>query len=348
MAASVYTTLISRHDEYGFQRPKGFDYISYDKFMTEYVAILVKRAKRWETFLGKTPNYRKLKRSAKLERFVHKGIPMSLRGSIWMEITDARKKKEENPTLYQDLLLKKVKKDSIIEQIALDIPRTFPTNIFFRGKDPKSLEQPLFNVLLAFANQNSTIGYCQGLNYVVGMLLLVTKNEEQSFWILKCLLEDILPDYYSPDLPGLLVDMKVLNLLVEEHCPKLAKHLAAQNVTWELICSKWFICLFCDILPIETVLRIWDCILYNGSGIVMKVALLTVILHEDEMLKTKDFVELVTNFKTFTMSKKVLNCHEFIQKLLDKDFIILPDDHLEALRQKCQAEVQEELQKRSK
>ena len=303
----------SRVDEYGFQRPKGFDYIAYDKFMTEYVSILVKRAKRWETFLGKNPNYKKLKRSQKLERFVQKGIPMSLRGHIWMEITNARKAKDQNPNLYQDLLLKPVKTDTIIEQISTDIPRTFPTNIFFRGKDPKSLEQPLFNVLLAFANHNSRIGYCQGLNYVVGLLLLVTRNEEQSFWILKCLLENILPDYYCSNLQGLLIDMKVLNILVQDHCPKLAEHLEKQNVTWELICSKWFICLFCDILPIETVLRIWDCLLYHGSKIVMKVALLTVILHEEEMLKTSDFVELVTNYKTFTTSKKVLNCHEFIE-----------------------------------
>ena len=72
---------------------------------------------------------------------------------------------------------------------------------------------------------------------------------------------------------------------------------------------------------------------------------MTVILHEEEMLKTKDFVELVTQFKIFTTSKKVLNCHEFIEKLLDKDFI-LPDDHLKSLREKCQVEVQEELGKR--
>ena len=47
------------------------------------------------------------------------------------------------------------------------------------------------------------------------------------------------------------------------------------DIPWELISSKWFICLFCDILPIETVLRIWDCLLYNGSTIIMKTALLT-------------------------------------------------------------------------
>jgi hypothetical protein len=99
-------------------------------------------------------------------------------------------------------------------QIATDIPRTFPTNIFFRGKDPKSLEQPLFNVLLAFANHNSRIGYCQGMNFVAGMLLLVTKDEDKSFWLLKTLLEDILPDYYSPNLPGLMTDVKVFTQLI--------------------------------------------------------------------------------------------------------------------------------------
>ena len=100
-------------------------------------------------------------------------------------------------------------------QINLDIPRTFPSNIFFKGNDPKSLEQPLFNVLLAFAQSNPQTGYCQGLNYVAGLLLLVTRNEDTSFWLLKTLIEDILPDYYSSGLSGLLVDFKVLEKFVK-------------------------------------------------------------------------------------------------------------------------------------
>ena len=60
--------------------------------------------------------------------------------------------------------------------------------------------------------------------------------------------------------------------------------------------------------------------------------------------QSKDFVELVTKFKTYTTTKKVWNCHEFTEKLLDKDFI-LSDDHLKSLREKCQVEVQEELDK---
>ena len=145
----------------------------------------------------------------------HLGIPMSLRGPVWMVISGAQAKRDQDPGLYDKLLTKRVKpKDSTIEQIATDIPRTFPTNIFFRGKDPKSLEQPLFNVLLAFSNHNSRIGYCQGLNYVAGLLLLVTRDEDKSFWLMKTLIEDILPDYYSPDLPGLLSDIKVFTHLI--------------------------------------------------------------------------------------------------------------------------------------
>lgn len=85
------------------------------------------------------------------------------------------------------------------------------------------------------------------------------------------------------------------------------------EVPWELICSKWFICLFCDILPIETVFRIWDCLLYNGSRIVMKVAVLIIILHQDDILATKEFTEIVTGFKKFLASKQTLYCHDFIQ-----------------------------------
>ena len=48
----------------------------------------------------------------------------------------------------------------------------------------------------------------QGLNYIVGMLLIVTKDEEQSFFLMKALVDNLLPAYYGPDVPGLLTDVK--------------------------------------------------------------------------------------------------------------------------------------------
>ena len=38
-----------------------------------------------------------------------------------------------------------------------------------------------------------------------------------------------------------------------------------EGVTWDLVVSRWLLCLFVDVLPIETVLRIWD-VLFNEGG----------------------------------------------------------------------------------
>jgi len=46
------------------------------------------------------------------------------------------------------------------------------------------------------------------------LLLLVTKSEEESFWLLKVLVERILPDYYGPTMEGVIVDIEVLSELV--------------------------------------------------------------------------------------------------------------------------------------
>lgn len=53
------------------------------------------------------------------------------------------------------------------------------------------------------------------MNYIAGILLLVTKNEETAFWLLKILIETILPDYYTPTMDGLLTDIDVLAELVK-------------------------------------------------------------------------------------------------------------------------------------
>lgn len=50
-----------------------------------------------------------------------------------------------------------------VDAIRIDLPRTFPENVFF-----ENIRTPLFNVLVAYANHNKDVGYCQGLNYIAG------------------------------------------------------------------------------------------------------------------------------------------------------------------------------------
>lgn len=197
----------------------------------------------------------------------------------------------------------------------------------------------LTNILLLFY---FTVGYCQGMNYVAGLLLLVTKDEESAFWLLKTLTDKILPDYYAPNIPGLITDVRVLSELIKTKCSMVHKHVESFSMPWELALSKWFMCLYSDVLPIETVLRIWDCLFYEGSKILIRVALTLVIQRQNEILMTDEFSNLVIEFKNCATNAATVQCHAFVVKVFELSSP-LPSKQLEKLRQDIAATVRKEL-----
>ena len=116
-------------------------------------------------------------------------------------------------------------------------------------------------------------------------------------------------------MPGLTTDFKVLAEIARKDVPVLARHIDALQMPWALICSKWFICLYAEVLPTETVLRIWDCLFAEGSKMLFRVALTLLKIHEKEFLERKDFAELMEEFKRFLKSGEVVNCHNFMEKV---------------------------------
>jgi len=218
--------------------------------------------------------------------------------------------KSQHPNLYQDLL-----KDNSFqcwdEIIMNDLNRTYPDNIYFIPSPDGKLHS-LDNVLRASARHNTSVGYCQGLNYVAGLLLLATKDEEQTFWLLTVLIRNILPSYYSSDMHGLITDIAVLEDLVRWKSPKIDRTMDHLRLPWPIIVTKWFVCLFAEVLPVETVLRIWDCLFNEGSKILFRVAITLVKLNEEELLKCSEFGEMAETFKKITRSSSALDCHLFM------------------------------------
>lgn len=58
-------------------------------------------------------------------------------------------------------------------------------------------------------------------------------------------------DYYSPAMLGLKTDQEVLGELVKVKIPRVWQTMVDHNVMWTLVVSRWFICLYIDILPVE-------------------------------------------------------------------------------------------------
>uniref|UniRef100_A0A8C6K4P1 Uncharacterized protein n=1 Tax=Melopsittacus undulatus TaxID=13146 RepID=A0A8C6K4P1_MELUD len=129
------------------------------------------------------------------------------------------------------------------------------------------------------------------------------------------LVEAIKTDYYSPVMLGLKTDQEVLGELVKMKVPAVAELMERHGVMWTLVVSRWFICLFIDILPVETVLRIWDCLFYEGSKIIFRVALTLIKQHQAFILEATNFSDICDKFKQITKGTFVTECHSFMQKI---------------------------------
>lgn len=225
-----------------------------------------------------------------LLRLVRRGIPMSYRAEVWSECSGARDLIV--PGEYAEILaVHKDDRSPVMAEIEKDVGRTFPGNVFFGGDGPGVAK--LRRVLTAYAWHNPAVGYCQGMNMLAATLLLTYTDEEQAFWVLHCMVERLLPpDYYAPSLLGSRADQAVLADLVATHVPRVTAHLAKLGVDLTVITFGWFLSLFTDCLPVETLFRVWDVLFVEGHDVVFRVALAILKLNEAELVACEGVSEL--------------------------------------------------------
>ncbi|KAL8264494.1 hypothetical protein R6Q59_022624 [Mikania micrantha] len=233
-----------------------------------------------------------------LKKLIRKGIPPALRPKVWFALSGAAKKKSTVPDSYYDDLTMAVQ-DKITpatKQIDHDLPRTFPGHPWL---DTPKGHAAVRRVLVGYSFRDSDVGYCQGLNYVAALLLLVMKTEEEAFWMLAVLLEDVLVnDCYTDNLSGCHVDQRVFKDLLTKKCPRLSAHLEVLGFDVSLVATEWFLCLFSKSLPSETTMRVWDVLFYEGAKVLFNVALAIFKLKEEELLITHhvgDAIKIIQN-----------------------------------------------------
>ncbi len=146
---------------------------------------------------------------------------------------------------------------STLEQIDRDVTRTTCQHPYFTT--PAS-HQALTRLLSAYAYRNPGLGYLQSMNFLCAKLLVVfgPMREEDVFWTLAALVEDLLPDHYTPRLRGLRVLMTVFTDLVASEMPWVATQLEKASADVSFRSVSWFLCLFFTYLPPEAVVLCWD------------------------------------------------------------------------------------------
>ena len=156
----------------------------------------------------------------------------------------------------------------------------------------------LRRVLLAYAAHNQNTGYCQALNYLSAMLLLVTElKEEEAFWLLLALCEQTVPDFYSKFMTGIRVEQNLFADFFKATLPRLSAHLQQVGLPTSIVTTSWFMCLFVESLPAPTLLRVWDLLLLHGPVVLLRVGLALLKVAERDLLESDDFISLSTRLQ---------------------------------------------------
>ena len=155
------------------------------------------------------------------------------------------------------------------------------------------------------------IGYCQGMNFIGSMLLLVSKNKEHiAFMIFLHFLGDKslkMECMFVQGLPELAVMNFTFDKAISKFCTKLFAHFRSVEMKTEYFTFKWSMTLFSCFLPKDVLIPIFDLFLVNGWPYIYRIGVSLLnnflqgrILQMDSMMAISQFFrEDMRNQRTF-------------------------------------------------
>ncbi|XP_013412235.1 uncharacterized protein LOC106174987 isoform X2 [Lingula anatina] len=294
-------------DSYGFkQRPENDSLIQHF-VCTQLYQHYCHQLQSYEQHQQAWRDYLKLHRHSltktkELKTLCRAGIPPQHRAEVWTQLIYNQVQdlvKTKGPHYYQNvcnMMPDSVNANRYLRQISLDLMRTMPNNIHFSSPTSDGIKK-MREVLQAFCVHNPQLGYCQGMNFIVGMALLFMEAED-AFWTLVAITEKYFsPNYFDHNLVGAQADQEVLKEFLREKLPQLWQHLEELDIEISTVTLNWFLPIFFDAVPFETLLRIWDCFLLEGPKVLFRFALAILKIHESSVVQKTETISIMRHLK---------------------------------------------------
>ncbi|CAK86518.1 unnamed protein product (macronuclear) [Paramecium tetraurelia] len=230
------------------------------------------------------------------------GLPQKYRWGYWKVIT-----------LQKGIMHKKMDKQ-ISEAtycIKKDINRTLINDVFKEEAVIDKLDYVLNNL----ANLYPKVGYCQGMNYIAALFLMVSGVQEKetvcvfaelldsSFYMFNLLFQD--------DLPLLFIMEEIIMKLIQVRLPKVYDHFIQCNISPSIWISKILLSGFVYLFDLLDCVLFWDYIFIKGSVLGYTDLIISMVtIHQDALL-TKDEADL-SSF--FNFQEQKVRCAEDIIK----------------------------------
>uniref|UniRef100_A0A8D0AAM9 TBC1 domain family member 4 n=1 Tax=Sander lucioperca TaxID=283035 RepID=A0A8D0AAM9_SANLU len=276
----------------------------------------------WEKMLG-TPARAKVKFDTEtIHAAVEQGVPRQHRGEIWKFLSEqyllrqtVPSRPPANHTPYKELLKQLTSQQ---HAILIDLGRTFPTHPYFQAQLGAG-QLSLYNLLKAYSLLDPEVGYCQGLSFIAGVLLL-HMGEEDAFNMLKFLMYDVgLRKQYRPDMIILQIQMYQLSRLLHDYHRDLYSHLEQQEIGPSLYATPWFLTAFASHFPLGFVARVFDMLFLQGSEVIFKVALSLLGSHKPLILQHENLESIVDFIKTTLPNLGLVQMEKTINQVCQMD-----------------------------
>ncbi|XP_075276803.1 TBC1 domain family member 1 isoform X2 [Opisthocomus hoazin] len=276
----------------------------------------------WEKMLS-TPGRSKIKFDVeKIHSAVGQGVPRHHRGEIWKFLAEQyhlkhqfSSKQQPKDTPYKELLKQLTSQQ---HAILIDLGRTFPTHPYFSAQLGAG-QLSLYNILKAYSLLDQEVGYCQGLSFVAGVLLL-HMSEEDAFKMLKFLMFDMgLRKQYRPDMTILQIQMYQLSRLLHDYHRDLYNHLEEHEIGPSLYAAPWFLTMFASQFPLGFVARVFDMLFLQGSEAIFKVALSLLGSHKPLILQHENLETIIDFIKCTLPNLGLVQMEKTISQVFEMD-----------------------------
>ena len=247
----------------------------------------------------------------------YQGFPAAFRPSVWTQLINSSRsqKTHPNPPIFDTET--QIIPDDIKTQIANDVDRTFPNHEKFKPGS-EGLHK-LTKVLTQIALSLPQIGYCQGLNFIVGMISIFF-DENESFNVAIAMINSVPRDYFSPTMLDIHADVLVFEHLLRDFTPALHTHFRKLEFQAAVIVNSWLVSLFVGGSFTTTfTLRIWDCIFFSfdSPNVLIRIMLQLFNQFERDLMKLKMYNEIFRFVERLGDHVTAENTNEIIKKAMN-------------------------------
>lgn len=241
--------------------------------------------------IEKLPNY------TRYLFYSSEGIPPQLRSRVWGLLLNTSNNVGEISNdwcepLYENL---NTENSPYSRVIVNDLNRIFPSLEYFQDVNLGQLN--LKNTLNAYSLYDSEIGYCQGLPFLIALILFHYKSNPMTFLSTINIFEKRknlnFKKIFDEQMSGLKLWFFQFNETLKKSDLELFNHFEKFNVDIKLFTSKWFLSFFAVGCPMQILIKLFDIMIIEGfQSSIFKISLIILQKNKQYLIDLQDTEEI--------------------------------------------------------